>query len=297
MTLFMQDEHLQGNLQARPLRRLAALLVALAACALAAAIVPAAEAQSTAHPALVRHGLARHMRCVVRRAAGHGARRAGRRVRVCKHSRHHRPAALIPAAKTNAAANALLAALLPALEEVADVLGGTGGGGTGGGGGGGGTPAAPTAAFVYSPASPSTGQAVAFDGSSSTCAATPCSYGWSDDGGLAPQGQGWTLGSGQTLSFTFREAGTKYIRLTVTDALGRAASVEHTLEVAPAEESSGKLADITPPAIAGTLLAGQTLTASPGTWTGGPTSFTYRWQRCKTGGEPCANIGGAGGST
>jgi hypothetical protein len=56
------------------------------------------------------------------------------------------------------------------------------------------------------------------------------------------------------------------------------------------------------PTITGTAHAGQTLTASNGTWTESPTSFTYQWVRCPaTGGQPdgsdCAVIGGATGST
>jgi hypothetical protein len=40
--------------------------------------------------------------------------------------------------------------------------------------------------------------------------------------------------------------------------------------------------------------SGQTLTASPGTWTGDqPITFTYQWQRCNTTGAACAAIAGA----
>jgi hypothetical protein len=72
-----------------------------------------------------------------------------------------------------------------------------------------------TAAFTYSPASPSTGQAVSFDAFASTCAAEPCSFTWTDE---PPTGGVFPLGTGKTMSFTFQTAATKYVNLVVTDA-------------------------------------------------------------------------------
>jgi hypothetical protein len=46
----------------------------------------------------------------------------------------------------------------------------------------------------------------------------------------------------------------------------------------------------TPPTIAGTPTVGQTLTASDGTWSNNPTSFTYQWLRCNGGGNSCASV-------
>jgi hypothetical protein len=48
-----------------------------------------------------------------------------------------------------------------------------------------------------------------------------------------------------------------------------------------------------PPTFAGTLMQGRTLTASNGTWSGNPTTFFYRWQRCAADGTACANIDNA----
>lgn len=52
-----------------------------------------------------------------------------------------------------------------------------------------------------------------------------------------------------------------------------------------------------PPTVEGTFRQGSTLTTSNGSWANNPTSYTYRWQRCDTTGNNCANIGGATGNT
>ena len=51
------------------------------------------------------------------------------------------------------------------------------------------------------------------------------------------------------------------------------------------------------PTISGTPQVGQTLTATPGTWTGTPPTFTYRWQRCDPTGANCADIPTATGQS
>jgi len=148
-------------------------------------------------------------------------------------------------------------------------------------------PPAPQAAFSFSPASPLTGQSVHFDGSASSCQAAPCSYSWADD---PPSGGSWPLGNGQSIDFTFQGAGTKYVTLTVTDSLNRTSSVEHNVVVA-----TGPPTNTSAPTISGTAQQGQTLTASPGSWSGSPTSYAYQWQDCQS--SSCTNISGATGST
>jgi hypothetical protein len=51
------------------------------------------------------------------------------------------------------------------------------------------------------------------------------------------------------------------------------------------------------PTISGTAQAGQTLTASNGSWDGDPTGYAYQWQRCNTSGAACASVGGATSSS
>src|SRR5207249_2737248 len=51
------------------------------------------------------------------------------------------------------------------------------------------------------------------------------------------------------------------------------------------------------PTISGYAQAGQTLSASTGTWSGAPTSYGYQWQRCDAGGGGCTAIASATASS
>ena len=48
-----------------------------------------------------------------------------------------------------------------------------------------------------------------------------------------------------------------------------------------------------PPTITGTARQGQTLSTSNGSWTNGPSSYAYQWQRCDAKGANCSAISGA----
>jgi hypothetical protein len=150
---------------------------------------------------------------------------------------------------------------------------------------------------------PVTGQQITFAGTSSTCSDSPCTYQWSDDGGTTrPVPALWPLGSGQTLQFAFSGAGTKYVRLLVTDAAGQTATVEHNVVVAeptpPPPPPPVAPSNTAAPVVSGTPEVGQTLSASNGTWSGStPMSDTYQWQDCSASGTGCANVSGAAAST
>lgn len=73
-------------------------------------------------------------------------------------------------------------------------------------------------------------------------------------------------GNADGISPARRSAGTQVIRI-------------------PAPTSTAK------PAISGSARQGQTLTATTGSWAGGPTSFAYQWKRCANG--QCTGIPGA----
>ena len=51
------------------------------------------------------------------------------------------------------------------------------------------------------------------------------------------------------------------------------------------------------PVVSGTAQAGQTLTASSGSWSGtAPISFAYQWRRCNSVGGACADMGSSASS-
>jgi hypothetical protein len=51
------------------------------------------------------------------------------------------------------------------------------------------------------------------------------------------------------------------------------------------------------PVISGTVATGDTLSTTNGSWSGSPTSYSYRWQDCATDGTSCSNISDATSST
>jgi hypothetical protein len=54
---------------------------------------------------------------------------------------------------------------------------------------------------------------------------------------------------------------------------------------------------ISKPTISGKAQVGETLTADPGKWAEGPSSFTFQWQSCDKSGDNCKEISGATGKT
>ena len=157
----------------------------------------------------------------------------------------------------------------------------------------------PTASFTATPTAPVVGQPVTLDATNSSCTDGPCTYAWSDDGSTTrPIPALWPLGSGQMLSFTFSTAGTKYIRLVVTNAAGQTATVEHNLTVEVPSPPPTPPSSTAPPFVNGTAKVGQTLTANNGSWSGStPMSYAYQWQDCNDSGESCSNITEASSST
>jgi hypothetical protein len=51
------------------------------------------------------------------------------------------------------------------------------------------------------------------------------------------------------------------------------------------------------PAVSGTAAVRQTLTTTQGSWSGGPSGYSYQWQRCSSSGSSCVSISGATAAT
>ena len=82
------------------------------------------------------------------------------------------------------------------------------------------------------------------------------------------------------------------VTVTASSTAGAAtADSAPTVAVSPAgTPPTARPAALTPPSIAGTAQVGQVLSSSVGTWSGAPTTFTYRWQRCSASGTSCLTI-------
>jgi hypothetical protein len=83
------------------------------------------------------------------------------------------------------------------------------------------------------------------------------------------------------------------VRVTATNVNGSAVAVSAASgAISPARPVNGTL-----PEISGWARHGETLTASPGGWSGGLLTYAYQWQRCGPDGQSCADLGGATGSS
>jgi hypothetical protein len=67
--------------------------------------------------------------------------------------------------------------------------------------------------------------------------------------------------------------------------------------VATGAAGGGVPTNVTRPSISGDAREGEVLTANPGAWNGGPTSYGYQWVRCNAQGASCNPIGGATSQT
>ena len=76
-----------------------------------------------------------------------------------------------------------------------------------------------------------------------------------------------------------------------TSAASAATAVVATLAPPPPPSNTAL------PVVTGTTTQGQTLSTSNGSWSGSPTSYSYRWRQCDSAGNNCTNISGATATT
>jgi hypothetical protein len=85
-------------------------------------------------------------------------------------------------------------------------------------------------------------------------------------------------------------------RVAATNADGTTfAASNATARVQPAPGAPPAPNNTARPTITGDPQVGETLTASEGTWSGNPTSFSFQWQRCDLDAIVCGNVAGATG--
>ena|GEM_PF-2029911 len=105
-------------------------------------------------------------------------------------------------------------------------------------------------------------------------------------------------GTQKTYTLVGADAGhTMRIEVTATNADGSSSARSGPTAVIAPLTSSAAPKNTAAPTITGTPKAGQLLTASPGSWSGNPTSYTYQWQRCDVDVASCSNVAGATGRT
>jgi hypothetical protein len=159
------------------------------------------------------------------------------------------------------------------------------------------TPAPVNIALPAIAGSATQGQTLAASPGTWSGSPTAYAYQWEDCDVLGESC--WVIAGATSSSYTLTAgdlASTVRVLVTASNADGASAASSAATEivlplppVAPA--------NILLPVLSGSVVEGQTLSVSTGTWLGSPTSYAYQWEDCNGSGGACANIGGATGAT
>jgi hypothetical protein len=145
---------------------------------------------------------------------------------------------------------------------------------------------------------PTVGQTLTASNGTWTNSPTTFAYQWLRCNGGGNSCVSVANGTQQTYTLVGADAGhTMRVRVTATNADGSTSAQSNPTATVATATSSAAPKNTSPPTISGTPKVGQALTASPGTWSGSPTSFAYQWQDCNLDVALCTNISGATGQT
>ncbi|MGA9761947.1 MAG: hypothetical protein WBQ14_05950 [Gaiellaceae bacterium] len=85
--------------------------------------------------------------------------------------------------------------------------------------------------------------------------------------------------------------------VTATNSSGSASATSERTGLVNATAGTSAPVNTSLPTVSGSVTQGQTLTASDGTWSNSPTSYTYQWRRCDSSGANCTDIASATSSS
>jgi hypothetical protein len=122
---------------------------------------------------------------------------------------------------------------------------------------------------------------------------TSYSYQWQDCLGLVCTSIGGATGSSYTLQ-SLDVGDTIDVVVTATNAGGSGSATSSKTGTVTASTQAAPV-NTAAPTVSGTAQQGQTLSTTNGSWSNGPTSYSYQWQDCS--GSVCTSIGGATGSS
>ncbi len=135
-------------------------------------------------------------------------------------------------------------------------------------------------------------------GTNGTWSGGPTSFGYQwlrcDAAGAACAAIGSATGVSYLLAAA-DQGSTIRVRVTASNAGGPGAPATSAQTAVVVAAPPGIPVNTALPVVSGPAQVGQSLSATPGSWSNAPSSFGYQWRRCNTSGAACADIGSATG--